>query len=154
MISVVPRGAPRFWVFMDVDLVDIGELTAAIVAGDVAAVQGMLTADNVNMSLQDAYSMTPLFLAVNWKHMDLIVFLLDLGADPNATATGDLAGFTPLFDCVESGLLDLARVLFLRGAGEFVVERVKCLTPLCSAEPSQRPRLHPHGFWHSVRTGR
>ncbi|RGP78953.1 sex-determining fem-1 [Fusarium longipes] len=63
----------------------------------------------------DALTLTPLQLAVKTRRLDLVVYLLDRGANVNAAAEG-VGGGTALQLAVESGDLCITTILLDRGA--------------------------------------
>lgn len=57
---------------------------------------------------------TPLYLAAEHGHLEIVRILVEAGADPNA---GDFSGRTPLDSATENGHQEVARYLAEHGAG-------------------------------------
>lgn len=60
--------------------------------GDLARVQKLLTADNINCRDSQGRNSTALHLAAGYNNFDVVEYLLEKGADVNATDRGGLIG--------------------------------------------------------------
>ena len=87
-------------------------LRQAVEAGDVAAVQNLLTA-GAKVGEADRYGVTPLYAACESGNSKLVDALLKAGADPN-TAQGE--GETVLMAAARSGQLAIVKALIGAGA--------------------------------------
>lgn len=81
-------------------------LPEAVIAGDVARIK-QLIANKADLNVPDSQGLTPVRLAVDWYHADVVKLLIEGGANPNVK---DAGGATPLItacmtsqkDCVEA----------------------------------------------------
>jgi len=81
--------------------------------GDLQEVQRLYDADKNVVHAQDFKGYTPLILAVYNQNRDVVEFLLENGADPNAM---DAAGNTALMGVAFKGYTELAEMLIQSGA--------------------------------------
>jgi ankyrin repeat protein len=80
-------------------------------AGDLASAKLLVDA-GANVNDQDARGVSVVTLAAHSGYLDLVEFLLDKGADPNASA----AGFAPLHEAIMRRDEPLVRALLAHGA--------------------------------------
>ena len=88
-------------------------IDAAAEGGDVAAVQELYRRDHSVVGAKDWDNLTPLHLAVLHKHFDVAVFLIDHGADVNATSS---KGITPLHFAAQNGDTRIVNFLVIHKA--------------------------------------
>jgi uncharacterized protein len=81
--------------------------------GDLVEVKRLYASDNNVINAYDFKGYTPLILAVYNQNQDVVEFLLEKGADPNAK---DAAGNTALMGVAFKGYTDLAEKLIRAGA--------------------------------------
>ena len=74
----------------------------------------ILLARGVNVNEKDANSCTALYTAANEGHRDLVIFLLEKGAEVNAKH--NLRGYTPLHCAAEKGYIEIVKILLEKGA--------------------------------------
>ena len=91
-------------------------------AGDLASAR-LLVAAGANVNDQDAWGVSATAMAAHAGHRDLVEFLLERGANPNA----DGAGFTALHAAIMRRDLKMAAALLARGANANA--RVRAWTP-------------------------
>lgn len=89
------------------------EIHAAAQAGDLARVRELAGANRSQLTAVDENGATPLHLAAAGGHLELVRWLLESGAPPDATDGG---GNTPLQGATLAGRLEVARLLLDRGA--------------------------------------
>jgi len=93
-----------------------GAIIKAVKKGDVTAVESLLAADPDAMLQRDTDGSTPLHCAA-WKgHVEVVVALLNAGADVNATNTNEHWGTTPLHAAAHANNTEIVRLLIARGA--------------------------------------
>jgi ankyrin repeat protein len=118
---------------------------AAASAGDLATVQKAVDRDPVLVKATEWDNATLLHDAVQQKHEDVAVYLLDKGADVNAV-TKD--GLTPLHMAAQNGDIAIVTLLLSHGAKLDPVDS-KGWTPLDRAEKWDHPNaaafLKRHG---------
>ncbi|MCX6377684.1 MAG: ankyrin repeat domain-containing protein [Armatimonadetes bacterium] len=91
-----------------------GEIHDAAEAGDLAKVQSILDSDPSQVNAKTEYSKeTPLILAAEKCHMEVVQLLIEKGADVNATE--DILGDTPLHSAAKCGSKDIAELLLSKG---------------------------------------
>ena len=84
------------------------EIHDAVQEGNLTLVQELIEADNTNLDLKDERQFTPLNWAVTSGHLEIFMYLLNLGADIN---TVDIDGSNLLINAAGSGKLDIVRYL-------------------------------------------
>jgi uncharacterized protein len=89
-------------------------LHASSFGGDLEIVQALVEAGAVINDADDKFGVTPLILAAEENHGDIVEFLLDHGADLNQP---ERHGYTPLSKAVFKESRDTIAVLFKRGGG-------------------------------------
>jgi ankyrin repeat protein len=89
------------------------EVHAAAQAGDLTKVQELVRADRAQLTAADENGGTPLHLAAAGGHLELVRWLLESGAPPDATDNGSN---TPLQGATLAGHLEAARLLLEKGA--------------------------------------
>jgi ankyrin repeat protein len=107
--AVSPHGHPEYN-----RAIPYGQYTPLMFAarvGDLASAK-LLVAASANVNDEDARGVSVLVLAAHAGFNDLVAFLLDSGADPNASR----AGFTALHEAIMRRDETLARLLLDRGA--------------------------------------
>ena len=77
-------------------------------AGNLAKVQKLVTAENVNCRDTQGRNSTPLHLAAGYNNVEVAEFLLENGADVNAQ---DKGGLIPLHNAASYGHVDIAALL-------------------------------------------
>lgn len=82
-------------------------------SGEIDVVGTLIHDFHADINTRDAHGGTPLFVACHMRKSDLIVFLLERGANPNIAAN-DLS--TPLHIAAENATLDDVKTLLLFGA--------------------------------------
>jgi ankyrin repeat protein len=119
-----------------------GELFAAIVENDVAAVTGALAAEPGLVSARDAHvGSTPLHLAAHRGFEEIVAALLAAGADVNARETA--SGTTPLHWAAEGGHRRIVEGLLERGAALEALDGWYGLSPVgWSTAVTWAPRFH------------
>ncbi|MEZ4729159.1 MAG: ankyrin repeat domain-containing protein [Caldilineaceae bacterium] len=71
----------------------------ALQNNDIAAIRKRVREEPSYLTRPDYWGDTPLLTAIQFAHLDLVDFLLQQGADPNACGTG---GYTSLLTAIES----------------------------------------------------
>lgn len=94
-------------------LSEAGEIHDAIKAGDLSAVESILTADPGRISARDEIFSTPLHVAVLDSQPEIVNLLIARGADVNA---GDIDDSRPLLLAAIDGKRELVEVLLRAGA--------------------------------------
>jgi len=105
-------------------------LHRAVHAGDLAVVEVLVEAlvdAGASVSVPTRYNVTPLALAAQNGHADIIQVLIDAGADPNETS---LTGQTPLMTAALNGRPEAVRMLIDAGANVDAQEPVQGQTAL------------------------
>lgn len=92
---------------------DAAEVHAAAQAGDLARVRELAGADRAQLTAVDENGATPLHLAAAGGHLELVRWLLESDAPPDATDNGSN---TPLHGAILAGHLEVARLLLDQGA--------------------------------------
>ncbi|XP_046385397.1 poly [ADP-ribose] polymerase tankyrase [Ischnura elegans] len=96
----------------DQDVADLLRGNAALLdaakKGNLARVQRLVTADNINCRDAQGRNSTPLHLAAGYNNLEVAEFLLERGADVNAQ---DKGGLIPLHNASSYGHLDIAALL-------------------------------------------
>jgi ankyrin repeat protein len=90
-----------------------GPIHEAASEGDVAKVMTQLKGDPLLVNTKDK-GWTPLHIATRYGHMEIVVFLLERGADVNAKT--DKGNNTPLMFAVANARKDLVELLVAKGA--------------------------------------
>jgi ankyrin repeat protein len=109
-------------------------------SGDVGVVGAMIYEFGIPVDITDLHGGTALFTALFVKKSDVVQFLLEHGADPQATIGGDLS--TPLHIAVEHGDVADVKLLLAFGANPAALNNDKD-TPVSLAEQlvEKRPEL-------------
>ena len=81
--------------------------------GDAVAVAQDLATNSGDLNLPDDAGLTPLHLAANHCHTNVVMLLLNQGAKVNARAAG---GATPLHLAAQEGCADAVTMLLAKGA--------------------------------------
>jgi len=85
-------------------------------SGDVATVRALLAGDPGLLRARDADASTPLHYAV-WKgHRELVAYLLEAGADVEASNENEHWGTTPLHAAAHANQAVIAEMLLAHGA--------------------------------------
>ena len=113
-------------------------LMFAVRAGDLASSQ-MLVAAGADVNVESAYGISATALAAHSNHADVVGFLLENGADPNASK----GGYTALHAAILHGNERTVRTLLLHGAD--------ANQPLITASPTRRQSLD--FFFHPAFVG-
>ncbi|KAK7873962.1 hypothetical protein R5R35_012971 [Gryllus longicercus] len=96
----------------DQDVADLLRGNAALLdaakKGNLARVQRLVSAENINCRDAQGRNSTPLHLAAGYNNLEVAEFLLDHGADVNAQ---DKGGLIPLHNASSYGHLDIAALL-------------------------------------------
>lgn len=104
-------------------------------SGDIRTVGTLLYTRNIPIDVTDIHAGTPLFTALFTKKSELVQFLLEHGANPNAMTVPDST--SPLHIAVEHGTLDDVRNLISFGASP-IARNGEGATPLSIAETRDR----------------
>ena len=109
-------------------------------SGDVCVVGAMIYEFGIPIDITDQHGGTALFVALFMKKNDVVQFLLEHGADPQATIGADLS--TPLHIAVEHGDVADVKTLLAFGANPKAANNDKD-TPITLAEKllEKRPEL-------------
>lgn len=99
-------------------------------AGNIAAVAQDLATNSHDLNLPDDAGRTPLHLAATHCHTNVVVLLLDKGAQIDPRAAG---GTTPLHLAAQGGCVDVVNLLLAKGAKVNARDDQK-RTPLVRAE--------------------
>ena len=92
------------------------EIIKAAKAADLARLRELLANDGALIEARDKDGSTPLHCAV-WKgHEEIVAFLIQAGADVNATNENDHWGTTPLHAAAHANQAGIARLLIEGGA--------------------------------------
>jgi hypothetical protein len=112
-----------------------GPIHLAARAGDIETVSTLLATDGELLDAPDDIGLTPLTLAAAYGHWDLFRFLLDAGADVNATAR---TGTTPLHAVCYHDEPSMVELLFSYGGDSSITGRdvYGAYTPLLRAVQS------------------
>lgn len=117
----------------------------AAINGDVAGVAAELAKHPDELNLPEDDGLTPLHLAADHCNTNVVVFLLDKGANMNITEKNHA---TPLHLAAQEGCTDVVRVLLNRGA-QVNLRDDQQRTPLLRAEQWQQAAaaqiLRQHG---------
>ena len=106
--SFLKRGTTLFWEEIH------KELRLAAKEGNVDTIISLLSSFQANVNYQGyRKGMTPLHWAAVKGHKDVVLLLLDRGADLNIACE---AGATPLYDAAHEGHIDVVRLFLDRGA--------------------------------------
>ncbi len=84
------------------------EIHDAVQEGNLTLVQELIEADNTNLDREDDRQFTPLNWAAAGGHLDIFMYLLNLGADIN---TVDIDGSNLLINAAGSGNMDIVSYL-------------------------------------------
>lgn len=95
------------------------KLTDAAINGDIGTANKLLQ-EGKNLNEMDGYGWTPLLWATYYQHPEMVMFLLDKGADPDIAATKQYVsvppGSTPLIIASYYGREDMVEILLQHGA--------------------------------------
>jgi glyoxylase-like metal-dependent hydrolase (beta-lactamase superfamily II) len=94
------------------------EIIEAARAGDLARVRALVEADAAQLEVRSATAKTPLTYAAQGGHLELVAYLIGLGADPNARNVSDE---TPLLYAAYFGHEEVVAYLLAHGADPNVV---------------------------------
>ncbi|MDH4271667.1 MAG: ankyrin repeat domain-containing protein [Candidatus Aminicenantes bacterium] len=108
------------------------DIHQAAEAGDLAKVKALVEKDPACVKAKDGNGRTPLHLAAQGRHLEVLRYLVDKGADLDAL---DNNGIAPLHILARSGQTEAARFLIEKGADIDIKDPVK-LTPLNMAAES------------------
>lgn len=84
------------------------EIHDAVQEGNLARVKELIEVDNTNLDIEDDRMFTPLNWAVTSGHLEIFMYLLNLGADIN---TVDIDGSNLLINATGGGNLDIVKFL-------------------------------------------
>jgi pectate lyase len=93
----------------------ISSIHTAAVVGDLARVRAFLE-NGIDINVKDNQGNTPLHLAAQGGHREVVEFLLSKDSDVNTRRTGYPAGDTPLHTAVRAGNIDIVELLLRNGA--------------------------------------
>jgi ankyrin repeat protein len=88
---------------------------AAVIQGDVAAVEALLTANRSLVSAVSPDGWTPLHLAAHFAKKDVVRLLLNKGAQVNAKSTNQMQNM-PLHAAAAGKAVEVAKLLVIHGA--------------------------------------
>lgn len=122
---------------MNDELTDCERLHLAASSGDVLEVQRLVEAGLDPNCIDTDLGYTPLHEATDGRHLNVIRYLLSVGADPNSLHEPS-AGDTPLGHVAQECSYDVAKLLLDAGANPLVPGSMQ-ITPLMRAECRKRP---------------
>jgi ankyrin repeat protein len=102
----------------------------ALQEGDLKQARDMLNNAQVRVNGKDEYGMTPLMYASEVGDRDLVLALINMGADVNAR---EIEGRTPLMFASHVGHVKVVMLLIMKGADVNAAEREKHYTALMLA---------------------
>nr|VZI37613.1 unnamed protein product [Spirometra erinaceieuropaei] len=115
---------------------DIAVLEAAK-RGNLSKIQRLIIPENINCRDTQGRNSTPLHLAAGYNNIEVVEFLLDMGADANAQ---DKGGLIPLHNASSYGHIDVAALLIRHGTSVNAVDKWG-YTPLHEAAQKGRTQL-------------
>jgi glyoxylase-like metal-dependent hydrolase (beta-lactamase superfamily II) len=89
------------------------EILEAARAGDLARVRAVVEADSSQVSVRSASAKTPLTFAAQEGHLEIVAYLVGVGADPNAR---NVRNETPLIYAASTGHAEVVEYLLAHGA--------------------------------------
>ncbi len=120
------------FIFGLLSLSQAAEIHQAAEAGDLAKVKALVEKDPACVKAKDGNGRTPLHLAAQGRHLEVLRYLVDKGADLDAL---DKNGIAPLHILARSGQTEAVRLMIDKGADIDIKDPVK-LTPLNMAAES------------------
>jgi ankyrin repeat protein len=120
------------------------QLLQAAEDGDSVTVErltrGGLFHKGIEIDVTDEYGWTPLILAADAGHQDIVRLLLERGADSEALTT-TAEGRSPLTTAVRSGQTEVVRVLLEGGSNMYALDRSGSSAPVWAALEGQIPAM-------------
>ncbi|MHC4155523.1 MAG: ankyrin repeat domain-containing protein [Planctomycetota bacterium] len=107
----------------------VADFHKAVTNGDLETAQTLLDEQPTLVNSNNGDNEPPLLKALNGRQTDMVVLLVDRGADFDIK---DNRGFTPLHCAAQSGQTEIAELLIARGASVEVTDRIGH-TPLHTA---------------------
>ncbi len=83
----------------------------AAIKGNITSIQEHLAA-GVEVDARDQYGKTPLLLASSWSHLDIMILLIEKGANVNV----ERQGWTPIIASAIAGHIEGMKLLLSKGA--------------------------------------
>lgn len=116
----------------------------AAAKGDLEAVKSLVAKNPATVSARDAYSQTPLHVAADRGHFEVVVFLLEQGADVNARAYNQ---FTPLHLASDPHIV---KAILRRKPDLAARDSGPIQTPLERADSKVADGVRPVGQWREI----